>query len=111
MEKIIDVFWGLILMGIIVILGISFAEADAAGQAARRYKEDVVSEIENSNFSDDVISSCIEQATENGYTLAVNKIVVDPKSYDQIAEVTLKYNYTIPILNLDEEKTVKGVAR
>ena len=53
MEKIIDVFWGLILMGIIVILGISFAEADAAGQAARRYKEDVVSEIENSNFSDD----------------------------------------------------------
>ena len=73
--------------------------------------EDVVSEIENSNFSDDVISSCIEQATENGYTLAVNKIVVDPKSYDQIAEVTLKYNYTIPILKLDEEKIVKGVAR
>lgn len=111
MEKVIDIILSLFLFGIFIVIAVSFSIADTSGQAARRYQKDVISEIENSNFSDAVISTCINQAADNGYSMNVNKITINSQTNEQIAEVALTYAYDIPILNVHEEKIVKGVAR
>ena len=111
MKKIFEVFLEVFLMLFFVILITGAVSAALDTENAKSYKSDVIAEIENSNFSDTVISECISQAAEEGYTLTVNKIVTDAATNKQIAEVVLKYKYTFSLLGIDNEHQTRGIAK
>lgn len=95
--------------GVLLIIGLLSVEIDY--EKAKNYKADVITEIENSNFSDKVIDACVENAENNGYELTVNPTTVNAHTNEQYAEVILKYNYNIPILNIQKTKELRGFAR
>lgn len=111
MESIPKVFFSLFLFLIVTVLGINIINAGQNKSEAESYKAEVIAEIENSNFSDEVISECVSNAEKNGYTLTVNKTVVDADVEEYSAEVVLGYTYSIPLLNVDSTHYIRGVAR
>lgn len=100
----------LIIISMVAIF-IGIGTAFTVSSNAKDYKADVIAEIENSNFNDTVINECIQQATDNGYTLTINKIITDPDENKQIAEVILGYQFKIGILEIDDWHYTRGVAR
>ena len=102
-----------ILFVLVLSLYLCANVVSAAGQAAaaQEYKADVVAELEDSNFSPNVIAACISQASAAGYTLEVRACTYDEDHNIQTAEVVLTYSYQMPLLGIEEQKTTRGIAR
>ena len=98
MESIPKVFFSLFLFLIVTVLGINIINAGQNKSEAESYKAEVISE-------------CVSNAEKNGYTLTVNKTVVDADAEEYSAEVVLGYTYSIPLLNVDSTHYIRGVAR
>lgn len=86
-------------------------KASADTDAAKEFKANCIAEIENSNFNDSVINACITEASNQGYTLSVNKTVIDPEYNVVIAEVVLEYPYKITALGINNTHQTRGIAR
>ena len=100
----------LVLMCVFLSIGILAATVDV--QNARDYHAACVNEIENSNHAASVIETCISEAADNGYTLEVVSYpnYVGNFSYT-VSKVILKYQFSIPILNITLEQEILGYAR
>lgn len=110
MKGTIETMIGVIILVFMAVLGTSYITASLNTQNAQRYHSSIVAEIEASDFADSVIMSCKENAAENGYTdLEIKKM--SSQSNTAYAKITLKYDYTIPILNLFLEHKIVGYAR
>lgn len=96
----------LMMMAVFTLGGIIIADTDTKN--ARDFKEAVVDEIENSNFSPSVITKC-RNAGNGKYTVTVNEL---KDSYDNtvMAEVTVTYWYSIPFLNVNRSHELKDFA-
>ena len=89
-----------LLMAVFTLEGIIAADIDTKN--ARDFKESIVDEIENSNFSPTVIAAC-RNAGNNKYTVTVNEYK-DSEDNTVMAEVTVSYNYSIAFLNVSLER-------
>ena len=110
MKGAIETMMGIVLLAFMAVLGTSYITASLNTQRAQNYHSTVVSEIEASNFAEDIISKCEQKAVENGY----NALTVDTQKTvagDEYAKVALDYNYSIPILNMFMEHEIVGYAR
>jgi hypothetical protein len=87
----------LIFLGTLIISAFIIANSDAI--KAKSFHTDTVQEIESGGMSDTVINSCIQTATDNGYTLDVEKYA-DENGKTVMCKVILKYNYDLPVLNI-----------
>ncbi len=87
----------LIFLGTLIISAFIIANSDAI--KAKNFHTDTVQEIEAGGMSDTVISSCIQTAADNGYTLDVEKYA-DENGKTVMCKVILKYNYDLPVLNI-----------
>lgn len=89
----------LLVSGIAVTLG--FVDAEASNN----YIDSVSKVIAESNFSDEVINECIDEAARNGYELTV---AVEgssrPGSY-KYAKLVLKYDFELGFFKIEREKT------
>lgn len=110
MKHIVGAFSTLLVLLINICICIGAVTAGSQVAAAKEYKADVISEIENSNFNPKVIAACISQAADAGYQLEV-KNSVDINNEVETAEVILSYSYEIPILGISQRKTTRGIAR
>ena len=77
-----------------------YTSADIDTKNARDFKESIVDEIENSNFSPTVIAEC-RNAGNSKYTVTVDEYK-DNENNTVMAEVTVSYNYSIPFLNVNK---------
>lgn len=111
MDIIIKVFSGLFFFLLTSITGFGIVMAGADAAAAQNYHADVVEEIEASNFSPNVIEACKNQAQSAGYELQIFPMVYDGENNIQMAEITMKYKYSIGILELDSGREIRGMAR
>lgn len=111
MKHIVGVFGTLIAMMLNTFLCISVINVSGAVAEAKEFKADVVAEIENSNFNQNVIDACIQQAQVEGYQLEITNCTYDERNAIKTAEVILIYKYEIPFLGIQEEKTTRGMAR
>ena len=113
MEQIAKMFLGIILIIIITFTSIGLITATIDASHAEDYAAKTASIIEAGNFSDNVISNCQAEAIASGYNeLIVKKIDSNNDGRTDMAEIVLKYNYTIPILNITgKEHTAKSYAR
>lgn len=93
------------------VLSGGFIKASVDTDAAKEFKASCIAEIENSNFNDSVITACINEADSKGYTLLVNKTVIDPEYNVVVAEVVLEYPYKIAALGIDNTHETRGIAR
>ncbi len=72
MESVIKGFVGLFCMVAVVVLGYGVVSMAMSNRMADTYIDDCVNKIENSMYSDAVITECKEAAKERGYDLDVN---------------------------------------
>lgn len=111
MKQIIETILSVIFLFIGTVLIVSLISVEADYEKAKNYKADVISEIENSNFSPTVINTCIDEAQKHNYDLEIEVTEINPNSNEKYAEVTLSYDYSIPALNVTKNKTLRGFAR
>lgn len=111
MGQIMKTYLGLFFLLVTGMVGIGVVTAGIQSANARNYHADIISEIECSNFNDAVVSSCRQQAQEDGYGLQVKTMAYDSQGHARIAEVILDYEYAIPIMNLVTEHQVRGFAK
>ena len=111
MKHIIGAFGTLIVICLNIFLGISVINASGVVTEAKEFKADVIAEIENSDFNQNVIDACIIQAENVGYRLQITNSTYDERGAIKTAEVILFYKYEIPFLGIFEERTTRGMAR
>lgn len=105
MKLSIESFVSLIIIVLIIVISICTLTSSADVRNAQNFHSAMVSEIEASDCAQSVIDKCKEKAIANGYTeLEVTKI----NSY---YEVTLVYEYSIPVINEIMNHTIVGYAR
>ncbi len=110
MKQVISVFGAMLVLLLHVCICIGTMTAASEAAAAKEYKADVISEIENSNFNPKVIAACISQAEAFGYRLEV-KTSADVNREVKTAEVVLSYSYEIPVLGISQTRMTRGIAR
>ena len=64
MSQVIKSFTGVFFLLLVVLLGTGILSAQMDASNAISYKADLVAELENSNYSAQVINGCIAQAIE-----------------------------------------------
>lgn len=116
MKLAIETFVSIIIIVMMALLGTGYITASLDTQNAQRYHASVITEVEAGHFSERVIQSCIDQAKVNGYQMEDGssglRIETAGKSEEKkIAEVTLTYQYSIPLLNLFLKHEIVGYAR
>lgn len=111
MRQIINTFSVLLAFVFITFICLSVNGAAIASAEAKEYKEDVIAQIENSNFNPNIIDACKVQAQSAGYTLDITNCEYDENNFISCAEVVLTYKYTLPLFSLEETKTTRGIAR
>lgn len=111
MGQVIKTYLGLFFLLLTGIVGIGVVTAGIQSANARSYHADIISEIACSNFNDNVIAGCYQQARKAGYELAVKTMTYDERGHTKMAEIILDYEYAIPVLNLVTEHQIRGFAR
>ncbi len=111
MKYIVEIFSALIMLAWNMFFCIGVLDASADVAAAKDYKAAVVSEIENSNFNPNVIEGCIQEAAVHGYTLEITTCMYGGEESLQMAEISLTYDYEIPLLGIAEQRVTRGIAR
>lgn len=111
MSQIFHFFTNIVLMLIAFFVCISVASAVQKKADADAFKADVVAEIENCNFNENVRAACVQEASEAGYVLEIVPCSYDADFDVQLAKVTLTYSYEVPLLGIKRDKTLRGIAR
>lgn len=123
MSQVFKTFMGVFFLVLLLLTGVGIISAQLDVTAALDYKADIVTELENSNYSPQVINACIEQAVENGYKLEIrtfteggaSTIYASANASDTkdvvMAEIILTYPYRMVFLETFLEHQVRGYAR
>lgn len=113
MSSFLKIILGVFISLVIVFSGIGILGANNDANAASSYIQYVSNEIALSNFSQDVIDALVLEAkTEpNNYELSVEKKGMDAAGNCKYAEVELTYTYSIKILGVESQHTLKQIAK
>lgn len=114
METIIKSFTGIFFLLLISFTGVSIIASSIRSTKADEALLAYVSRIENSNFSEDVISACKkdakEQFGENGKeALEVKAYHQKGHSYTSYGRATLNYTYRIPMIGYEKKHSISSV--
>lgn len=111
MEKVVSSYGTLVMLVFNMFLCIAMNTVSIRTAEAKEYKASVIAEIENSNFNPNVIAACETQAQSAGYELDIINCQYDENNFISSAEVVLSYSYNIPVFNVTETKSTRGIAR
>ena len=113
MKGAIETFVGIVIIALMVVISTGYITASLDIRHAQNFHSSMVSEIEESDFSQEVINECILNAQLNHFVKEDGSSGLDVKTAEgmDIAEVTLTYTYTIPFLNSVLEHEIVGYAR
>ena len=125
MEAFIKGFLGVFIFAMITYLCVGVISAEIDSSQARNFMDNAKQTIAESNFSQAAIQEAGEKAAENGYEMEVtiydrgigsrtvsygeagNGTAGDTKDTECV-EMVMKYPYSIPILGVKNEHTVRG---
>lgn len=110
MGQVIKIYMGLFFLLLEALTGMGVVAAGIQTAAARDYHSDIMEEIACSNFNEEVIEACMEQAEKAGYQVEIEPAVYDEDANIQLASVILYYDYAIPVLNLFSQHEIRGMA-
>lgn len=116
-------FIGIFFILLSVFVSISIISANMDADHAKAFKENVVTQIEDSDFNARVINACITEAEKQQYALSVTvyredgtkETYTDATAADTsdacMAEIILNYTYKIAFLNVETDHEARGFAR
>lgn len=125
MEAFIKGFLGVFIFAMITYLCAGIISAEIDSSQARNFMDNVKQTIAEANFSRDAIEEAGKKAADNGYEMDItiynrgegsqtisygsagNGSVGDTKNTECV-EMVMKYPYSIPILGVRNEHTVRG---
>lgn len=125
MEAFVKGFLGVFIFAMITYLCVGVISAEIDSSQARNYMDNAKQTIAESNFSSDAIEEAGTKAAENGYEMKItvyergkgtqtfsygesgNTSVGDTSKVNCV-EMVMKYPYSIPILGVKNEHTVRG---
>ena len=105
MNQIIKTYLTIFLMLIIVFTGAGLIVCALDAQKAEKINSAYSNTIAAHNYSDDSISKCRNEASDNDYVLSVKKYDTNQDGYPDIAECILEYDYSMRFLNLSNSTT------
>lgn len=94
------------ILASIVIMGSGLGVTTGFSQAVAsdNYMESVSKVIVESNYNTNVINQCIQDATDNGYTLEVTVQNASKAGVKSYAEIKLTYYFEIKLFNIKQQK-------
>ena len=125
MEVFVKGFLGVFIFAMITYLCAGVISAEIDSSQARNYMDNAKQTIAESNFSAAAIQEAGEKAADNGYKMNItiynrgegtqevsydgsgNGTVDDTKNTECV-EMVMTYDYTIPILGVRNQHTVRG---
>ena len=99
MEQIGKIFMGFIIILVIAFMGTGIISASVDGANAEQFATATASSIEASNFSQTVVNQLKEDAKNKGYVLDVTIFDTNNDGWNDMAEVNVKYYYSIKLFN------------
>ena len=125
MKNIISAFTTLFFYLLCVFGAAALLTASAQTAAAKEYKADVITEIENSDFNTGVVQQCFLQSEEAGYQLKVtffneNSTVATVSQVSQIpygmdgvnmAKVEMQFPFQVAFLGINRQHTFVSYAK
>lgn len=124
MSVIIKSFMGIFFFILIVFLGVGMIQYQTEVNQATNYQQDVLRELQNSDFSPKVLNSCILTGTKNNYEVRIDVSLKDGShtTYTKnclathtkgvvAAYVTVLYKSRLPFLGVETLNSLRGFAR
>ena len=125
MKNIINAFTTLFFYLLCVFGAAALLTASAQTAAAKEYKADVITEIENSDFNTGVVQQCFLQSEEAGYQLKVtffneNSTVATVSQVSQIpygmdgvnmAKIEMQFPFQVAFLGINRQHTFVSYAK
>lgn len=108
MKSAIEAYISVFIICICALLCACMITADLNVASARDAYATYVSELQDSNFADNVIESCKNDAISRGYTIDVT--VYEDEIGNRSGSVILKYNYNIDLLGFSAPRYIRGYA-
>lgn len=106
MKIAIEIFTSLFVLILTMGVCVGIISSDLTVMEARDQYYSYVNELQESNFADNVVSSCIADAVNSGQTLSID--IVEDENGSRSANIVLGYTYTVPVLNIEQKKTISG---
>lgn len=111
MKAIVEVYGVLLMLLLTAASGLSVTAAQEKTAQAKRFKTEVIAEIENSDFNPSVMEGLKVSAAASGYTLEITPSTYDEDNSITTAEVVLTYAYKASLFGIEEVRTTRGIAR
>lgn len=115
---------GIFFFILIVFLGVGMIQYQTEVNQAANYQQDVLRELQNSDFSPKVLNSCILTGTKNNYEVRIDVSLNDGShtTYTKnclathtkgvvAAYVTVLYKSRLPFLGVETSNSLRGFAR
>lgn len=106
MKVVIEIYVSILILCITALMCIGFISADVQVAQARDSYASYMQQIRDSNYSEFIIDECKASALANGYELTV--ILYEDGAGNRSCDATLKYEYRIAILNVENVKYIRG---
>lgn len=115
MDSLPKTLLALVLLLVVALTGAGIVSTNVDASNAEHYLADVTAEIEDSNFSSEIINSCIDKVANRGADeetggnyeqLTVVQIDTDGDGITDAADLSLSYRYTIPFLNIGQSEHI-----
>ena len=107
MRDVISQFVIFFLLTLLLWIGLTCICQNMRYCNAREYYEKILQQIEDSYFEPTVIRDCTIKAKEQGYQLSVQCYGESQKD----ARVILRYEYTLPMVQVKRQCVIDGYAR
>lgn len=124
MPAIIKSFMGIFFFALVVFAGTGILNYQADVSRASGYKQDMIQELQNSNFAPSVMNACIQAGAEQDYdvSIAVSSVDGSHDTYTKhalatgavdvvTAYVTVGYTSRMPFLGVETPNVLRGFAR
>ena len=124
MSVIIKSFMGVFFFSLVVFLGVGIVNYQTDVNQASSYKQDVIEELQNSNFAPSVMNACIQNGVDQNYEVSIDVSSGDGShsTYSESAPasdtsdvtaayVTVNYKSRLPFLGLETSNCLRGFAK
>lgn len=124
MPVIIKSFMGIFFFSLVVFLGLGIVNYQMDVNRALHYKQDVIRELQNSNFSPSVMNACMKTGEDRDYEVSIDVSLGDGShaTYTNgcqakdtadvsAAYVTVLYKSRLPFLGIETSNRLRGFAR
>lgn len=124
MSVIIKSFMGVFFFSLVVFLGVGIVNYQIDVNRASGYKQDVIEELQNSNFAPSVMNACIQNGADLNYEVNIdvssgdgshriyNESTPAADTSDVTAVyVTVNYKSRLPFLGVETANCLRGFAK